>query len=184
MMHSEESLAAEFERLRRRPDAESAPPVLCEFTVDLPGDPEPYAERLRSVLSAAMGLGITEDFTEDDLPTDGVPDWFVAACSQDGDGAPDFARDGRAAYQAHTESRPWPLRNWLHRFDPDDDSRGWQWWDITRTGPSRVRIWVDGWGESFFGCQELRWAAYTAGARHVDGPAVQNRDVWAGERSA
>lgn len=149
--------------------------------MDLPGAPEPYAERLRSVLSAAVGLGITADFEEDELPTDGVPDWFVAACSQDGDGAPDFARSGRAAYQAYTGSRPWSLQDWLYRFDPADGSRGWEWWDITRAGPSRARIWVDSWGESFFGCQELRWAAYTAGALRIGGPAVRRFDMWVSE---
>ncbi|MDG9704422.1 hypothetical protein [Streptomyces sp. DH37] len=180
MMHSRESLEAERERLRRRPAAGSAPSVLSEFTVDLPGDPARYAERLRSVLSAAVELGATADFEEDELPVGGVPDWFVAVCSPDGGAAPDFATSGRAAYETHTQSRPWALQNWLYRFDPDDDSRGWEWWDLTQDGPSRVRIWVDSWGESFFGCQELRWAAYTAGALRVEGPVVRRSDAWAG----
>ncbi|MBN3930787.1 hypothetical protein IQ279_14270 [Streptomyces verrucosisporus] len=179
MMHSEESLEAEAERLRRRPAAESAPPVLSEFTVDLPGDPDRYAERLRSVLSAAVNLGIAADFEQEELPTEGVPGWFAAVCAPGGEGVPDFAGDGRGAYESHTQSRPWSLQNWLYRFDPDDDSRGWQWWDVTRAGPSHVHIWVDSWGESFFGCQELRWAAYTAGALRVDGPVVRRSSAWA-----
>ncbi|SEQ82830.1 hypothetical protein [Streptomyces radiopugnans] len=184
-MHSKESLEAEAERLRRRPAAESAPPVLCEFTVDLPGDPARYAGRLRSVLSAAVSLGAAADFEEEEeLPTEGVPGWFAAVCSPGGEGVPDFARDGRGAYGAHTGSRPWSLQNWLCRFDPDDDSRGWQWWDVTQSGPSRAHIWVDGWGESFFGCRELRWAAYTAGALRVEGPTVRRSDAWAQETPA
>lgn len=95
--------------------------------------------------------------------------------------APEFARNGRAAYMEHTGGRPWELQDWLYRFDPDDDSRGWEWWDVTRVGPSRVHIWVDSWGESFFGGQDLLWAAYTAGALHVEGPSIQRSAAWAAE---
>lgn len=45
-------------------------------------------------------------------------------------------------------------------------------------------MWVDSWGESFFGCQDLLWAAYVAGAVRVDGPAVQKSAVWSAERNA
>ncbi|GAB2984199.1 hypothetical protein GCM10023080_057530 [Streptomyces pseudoechinosporeus] len=131
------------------------------------------------MLSAAVGLGITSDFEDDILPVADVPDWFIAISSQDEKRAPDFAKYGRNAFTDQTEQPPWKLQNWLYRFDPDDDSRGWEWWDITPAGPSRVRVWVDSWGESFFGCQELRWASYTAGALRVGGPFVQESSMWA-----
>lgn len=181
MIHSVESLEAECERVANRPDADSAPPVLIEFTLDVPGDPAQYVKRLRSVLSVAVALGATADFEEESLPVDDFPDWFVAVSSADEAATPDFAKRGRDAFMVHTRSGPWELQNWLYRFDPDDDSRGWEWWDITVVGPGRVRVWVDSWGESFFGCQELRWAAYTAGALDVDGPAVQEADMWVAE---
>lgn len=179
MIHSNESLEAELERLQHRPGVDSAPPVLCEFIVDVSDAPAHYANRLRSVLSAAVGLGVNSDFEEEELPITDVPDWFIAISSQDEERAPDFARNGRNAYEDHTAQRPWELQDWLYRFDPDDDSRGWEWWDITPAGPSRVRVWVDSWGESFFGCQELRWASYTAGALRVEGPFVQESSMWA-----
>lgn len=181
MMHSSESLAGEFERLRHRPSAEAAPPVLSLFAVDTSGDSVEYVKRLRSVLSLALELGRTADFEADSLAVDDLPDWFVAVSSLDEERAPDFARNGRNGYMDHTAGRPWELQNWLYRFDPDDDSRGWQWWDVTQRGPSRVHVWVDSWGESFFGCQDLLWAAYTAGALHVDGPAVHRSAAWAAE---
>ncbi|NEC24584.1 hypothetical protein [Streptomyces parvus] len=57
--------------------------------------------------------------------------------------------------------------------DPDEDSRGWEWWDATVAGPSRVPVRVDSWGESSLGCQDLLWAVFTAGAVRVEGPMVQ-----------
>lgn len=35
--------------------------------------------------------------------------------------------------------------------------------------------------ESFFGCQDLLWAAYAAGALHVDGPTIKRSAAWAAE---
>nr|WP_109280925.1 hypothetical protein [Streptomyces orinoci] len=183
MMHSAESLEAELERLRRCPDVESAPPVLCEFSVEVAGDPAQYAQRLRSVLSAAVNLGATADFEEDTVPVDEVPDWFTAIGSTDDAQVPEFARSGRDAYTSYTGGNPWELQNWLYRFDSDDDSRGWEWWDITRAGRGKLHVWVDSWGEPSFGCQELRWAAYTAGAVWVEGPVVRGSEAWAGEES-
>lgn len=152
MMHSSESLADECQRLHRHPSAEAAPPILSRFIVDVSGDSAEYADRLRSILSPALRLGRTADFEADSVPVDDVPDWFVAVSSPDEELlVPGFASDGRDGYTDHTAGRPWELQNWLYRFDPDDDSRGWQWWDVTKVGPSRVHVWVDSWGESFFG---------------------------------
>ncbi|MER5275237.1 hypothetical protein ABT025_05710 [Streptomyces sp. NPDC002809] len=183
MMHSSDSLAAEFQRLRGRPGVESAPPVLSLFVVDVSGDAAAYEQRLRSILSPAVRLGATADFEQESLPVDDVPVWFAAVSSGDEERAPQFARAGHEGYVEHTGGgRPWEMQDWLYRFDPDEDSRGWEWWDATPAGPSRVHIWVDSWGESFFGCQELLWAAYTAGAVRVDGPTLQKSTVWSAER--
>ncbi|TYR66260.1 hypothetical protein [Streptomyces parvus] len=190
MMHTGDSLAAEHRRVRegrpvrQRPGADAAPPVLFLFVIDVSGDAAAYVERLRSVLAPAVRLGRTADFEQESLPVDEVPGWFAEVCAGPGSGgggggegeewAPWFARAGREAYAEHTGGGgPWDLQNWLYRFDPDEDSRGWEWWDATVAGPSRVHVRVDSWGESFFGCQDLLWAVFTAGAVRVEGPMVQ-----------
>ncbi|MGW1297013.1 hypothetical protein [Streptomyces sp. NPDC002533] len=187
MMHTSDSLAAELQRVRERPGADAAPPVLSLFVIDVSGDAAEYVERLRSVLVPAVRLGCTADFEQESLPVDDVPGWFAEVGSGSGDEerAPRFARAGREAYSEHTGGgRPWDLQDWLYRFDPDEDSRGWEWWDATVAGPSRVHVWVDSWGESFFGCQDLLWAAFTAGAVRVAGPTVRKAAVWHEERDA
>ncbi|CAM5242027.1 hypothetical protein [Streptomyces badius] len=185
MMHTSDSLAAELRRVRERPDTDAAPPVLSLFVIDVPGDAAAYVERLRSVLAPAVRLGCTADFEQESLPVDEVPGWFAAVGSGGEERVPQFARTGRGAYAEHTGGgRPWDLQDWLYRFDPDEDSRGWEWWDATVAGPSRVHVWVDSWGESFFGCQDLLWAAFTAGAVRVAGPTVQKAAVWSMERTS
>ncbi|MGW1980431.1 hypothetical protein [Streptomyces sp. NPDC001889] len=182
-MHTSDSLTAELQRLRDRPSADTAPPVLSLFVIDVSGNAAEYERRLRSALSPAVQLGSTADFDQESLPADGVPDWFAAVSSRNEEQSPQFAQAGRDGYAEHTGGgRPWELQDWLYRFDPDEDSRGWEWWDATQVGPSRVHIWVDSWGESFFGCQDLLWVAYTAGAVRVNGPAIEKSTVWAEER--
>ncbi|MFI2783770.1 hypothetical protein [Streptomyces sp. ALB3] len=183
MMHTSDSLAEEFRRLQERPSGDSAPPVLSLFVVDVSGDAAEYGQRLRSALAPAVRLGATADFEQESLPVDDVPVWFAAVSSRNEERAPQFARTGFEGYVEHTGGgRPWELQDWLYRFDPDEDSRGWEWWDATPAGSSLVHIWVDSWGESFFGCQELLWAAYTAGAVRVEGPVLQKLAVWSAER--
>lgn len=179
----------ELQRVREHPDADAAPPVLSLFVVDVSDDAAAYVERLRSVLEPAVRLGCTADFEAESLPVDDVPGWFAVVGSGAGSGdeerVPRFARAGREAYAEHTGGgRPWDLQNWLYRFDPDEDSRGWEWWDATVAGPSRVHVWVDSRGESFFGCQDLLWAAFAAGAVRVEGPTVRYASVWSAERNS
>ncbi|MFI7285136.1 hypothetical protein ACIBRY_00440 [Streptomyces anulatus] len=185
MTHTSYSLASELRRLRDRPSTDVAPPVLSLLVVDVSGGAAEYERRLRSVLSVAVRLGCTADFEQENLPVDGVPGWFAAVGSGSEERAPQFARAGRDGYVEHTGGgRPWELRDWLHRFAPDESSRGWEWWDAAQVGPSRVHIWVDSRGESLFGCQDLLWAAHAAGAIRVDGPAVHRSAVWSAERNA
>ncbi|MET7457361.1 hypothetical protein ABZT03_36960 [Streptomyces sp. NPDC005574] len=183
MIHSEESVAAELDRVRRRPAIESAPPVLAAFTVDVrEGTSEAYALRVRRVLSAALHLACTAEFDDEDLPTDEFPEWFTTASVRDGEvPSEEFVRHGRTAYADRSGGGPWSLQNWIYRFDPDEDSRGWEFWDIVGVGPSRLRVWVDSWGESFFGSLELLWLLYAAGATHVEGPEVLKAETWASE---
>jgi hypothetical protein len=182
MIHSEESVAAELDRVRQRPAADSAPPVLAVFTVDVAdGSSEAYAQRVRHVLSAALHLACTAEFDDEDLPADGFPDWFTAVCARSGEAPQGFALQGRSGYMDRSGGKPWSLQNWIYRFDPDEDSRGWEFWDAVPVGPARVRVWVDSWGESFFGSLELLWLLYTAGASRVEGPEVHKAVTWASE---
>ncbi|MQY15415.1 hypothetical protein SRB5_55970 [Streptomyces sp. RB5] len=157
MIHDEDTLAAELDRVRRRPPAGSAPPVPAAFTAEVSsGTPEEYAARVREVLAAVLELACTVEFGDEDLPEDTIPSWFVSASGD--------------TYSARTGGEPWSQQNWLFRFHPDEESRGWQFWDVVPAGPSQVRVLVDSWGESFFGSLELQWLLYAAGASGVKGP--------------
>ncbi|MFE5406113.1 hypothetical protein ACFQ9Z_33030 [Streptomyces sp. NPDC056580] len=183
MIHSEESVTAELERVRQRPGVQSAPPVLAVFTVDVAeGSTEAYAQRVRDVLSVVLQLACTAEFDDEDLPVGEFPEWFTEISTPDGETRQEFARDGRAAFLAKSgKANPWRLQNWIHRFHTDEESRGWEFWDVTPVGPARVHVWVDSWGEPFFGSLELLWLLYTAGAAHVEGSEVHKAGSWASE---
>lgn len=184
MLHDVESVGRERQRVAERPAADSAPPVLALFeaTVAVPADA--YAGRLRAVLDPALGVALTESFDEESLPDGAIPEWFRTVGEDGEDGgaaAPEFARDGRARYRTEVEEGNWNIQDWLFQFDPGSEFRGWAWWDATRIGENLVRVWVDSWGESFFGCDELRWLLFTAGAQSVSGPRVVKAAEWIGE---
>ncbi|MET9499922.1 hypothetical protein [Streptomyces sp. NPDC006552] len=182
MIHSEESVAAELDRVRQRPTADVAPPALAAFTAELTQPFPDYADRVREVLAAALYLASTAEFDDEDLPTDRFPEWFARVSSRNGEPPAEFARDGRAAFLERSgKQNPWSLQNWIYRFDPDEESRGWEFWDIAQTGTSQARIWVDSWGESSFGSLDLLWLLYTAGAARVEGPQVHKPAVWVSE---
>ncbi|MEU6994514.1 hypothetical protein ABZ953_28135 [Streptomyces sp. NPDC046465] len=179
MLHETEDIERERLRVARRPAAHNAPPVLSWFDVTptVPGDA--YEGRLRSVLDAALGLALSADFTEEDLPVAAVPEWFTDVSGRPlSADAPEFARRGRERYAAAIRGGSWELQGWLHEFDPDSESRGWAWWDLTHSADGTVRIWADTWGESFFACDELRWLAYVAGGESVSGPYLARVDAW------
>lgn len=183
MIHDVDSVEMELTRLRERPDPALVPPVLSVFTVELQDQSVGFRDRLTSVLDVALQLGITEEFEDEDLPTGDLPDWFVEVSSQDSARAPIFARRGREQYLHYVASGPWPLQDWLYRFCPEEDSRGWSWWDITHDSRGSLHVWVDSWGEDFFGCDDLRWLAYTAGAKELSGPHLARPEEWANEIS-
>lgn len=179
MFHDVDSVSLELGRLQHRPEESEAPPVLSVFEVSTEGNSQSYLERLRSPIATGLKLGTTAEFSDDDLPTDGLPSWFLDVSDDRITEAPDFARHGRDRYLELPGGEPWDVQEWLFRFDPDDETRGWAWWDATTDGDSRARIWVDSWGESFFGCGDLRWVAFTAGAREVSGPHLARPAEWA-----
>ncbi|MER5759026.1 hypothetical protein [Streptomyces sp. NPDC002082] len=185
MLHPIEDLEAERSRASLRPESAAAPPVLAHVELAVDGDPARYASRLRGVLDAVLHIAATEDFdADDDLPAGTVPGWFSAVCR--GGGSPEpFAAEGRDRYTEWTGGAPWALQNWLSRFDPDLEVRGWAWWDLTAapTGNGVLRLWVDTWGEPSFAWEDLRWLAFVAGARTVANPVLVKPEAWAGELS-
>lgn len=141
-------------------------------------DPQEYLRRTRAVLSAALDLALTESFDNDDLPTGGIPEWFTAVSGALGAEITEFSRRGKDRYHTAVNDKSWDLQWWLFEFDPDNEFRGWSWWDATQAGEQQVHVWTDSWGESFFACDELRWLLYTAGAEEVSGPFLAGTSEW------
>ncbi|MEU8679938.1 hypothetical protein [Streptomyces sp. NPDC048611] len=187
MLHEIDDLRRERQRVEARPSPEEAPPVLAVFAVATSADPRDYIRRVRSVLSAALDLAVSESFADEDLPTAGIPAWFAAVSGAPGGRIPEFSRHGRDRYRTAVNGKPWDLQWWLFEFAPDNEFRGWAWWDVTQTDvpqaaeERRVRVWVDSWGESFFACDEFRWLLHTAGADEVSGPSLADASEWVRE---
>jgi hypothetical protein len=166
--------------------ADSMPQYLAEFGMDMPPglaclEVEPsipadvYADRIRSVLTAALEI-LLADRLRDRVAQESLPAWFRA-----GDATSDA---GRRNYEAHVGEPGWRLDDWLSRFDPDLDVRGWEWWDMTQPpGRDSVRVWVDPRGEVFFAHLDLLWLCYSAGAVSVSRPELVETPVWLGEPS-
>ncbi len=185
MLHEIEDLENERGRVSHRPEADSAPPVLGFFDITVDGDPVRYADRLRGVMDATLRIAATESFDDADLPVDALPEWYRDIC-RGGTSPEPFAAQGRDRYAERTGSGPWDLQDWLSRFDPDLEVRGWAWWDLTRpdAGGDRLRLWTDTWGEPFFSWEDLRWLLYACGARTVADPVLTKPQAWAAEAPA
>ncbi|WP_419995968.1 hypothetical protein [Streptomyces boninensis] len=178
MFHEVQDIIAERRRLHARPAVDQVPPVLGTFIVQVDTNPAVYGARARSVLDAAYKIAETTDFDESPLPTTGIPSWF-AQVSQDGSEAvPPFAAQGRDVYLRDHGDAVWSLQGWLYQFEPEESARGWAWWDMTQTSADQVCVWVDTWGESFIGSQDIRWLLCTAGARSVSEYALVKSDGW------
>jgi hypothetical protein len=193
VLHEVEGVERELARVSGRPEQDPGTPVLTQLTVtpdeDTPAAPEEYAARLREVLSAVYLLAAREDFDEDEVPVDTLPPWFVGISTPETATTPGplppFAVRGSRSYTQRTGDTPWRIQDWLSRFDPELESRGWDFWDVTQASDdrSRLHVWLDTWGEPFFAWEELRWLLHTCGARTVSDPAVTDTGSWAREAS-
>ncbi|MER7307050.1 hypothetical protein [Streptomyces griseoluteus] len=78
---------------------------------------------------------------------------------------------------------PWEIQDWLFRFDPELEARGWEFWDLTRAadGSGRLNLWLDTWGEPMFSWEEPCWLLYACGAQAVTDPVVVGSGSWAAE---
>ncbi|MET8948773.1 hypothetical protein ABZX30_35970 [Streptomyces sp. NPDC004542] len=160
MLHDIQDSERELLRLSRRPVPEGVPPVLSAFDVRTNRPVVEFGTRMRAVLDAALRLALSQIFDGEDLPVDLVPDWFVAA-----------SRGGRGGREGG-----WELQSCLYQFDPENEFRGWVWWDLAETGDGVARVWVDSWGEVFFGCDDFRWLAHVCGGEEATGPSLVSAD--------
>ncbi|GAA3013801.1 hypothetical protein GCM10020229_26340 [Kitasatospora albolonga] len=184
LSEEEEALLDERDRIDSRPGDDPAPPPgLSRFLIELDGSAEEYAARLRAVLGAALDRSVLEGRIDSQVVPRPVPAWFTAACAGDGP-VPDFARAGASHYTEAGHGNGWSLDNWLWRFELDCPFRTWSWWDVTHTAPGTLSLWLDAHGEDAFAADDLRWAAYTAGARTVTGPTHHRLPAWRAEPSA
>ncbi|MFG2297744.1 hypothetical protein [Streptomyces sp. NPDC048603] len=186
MLHEIEGVEAEAARVAGRPEAAAGTPVLARFEVEPDGPAGEFAARVREVLGAVYGIAAEADFDSDDeLPVDTLPAWFTGVC-RGGAGTEDFAAAGRDRFTAAYDGCvPWEVQGWLARFDPEEEARGWAFWDLTHSPevPGRLRLWVDSRGEPMFSWEELRFLLYTAGARSVQHPSVLDTGAWEAEES-
>ncbi|MDX6741325.1 hypothetical protein [Actinocorallia sp. A-T 12471] len=149
--------------------------------MEISGNVDAYANRVRSALVAGVGLAGSGAFVADELPMSGIPDWLSRTNSLSGEqsGRPFDAAEGVRRYIEHREEDAWPLDEWLWGFEPG--VRQWSWWDLTAAGANVVQIWVDSRSEPVFQCEDIRWIAYLAGARAVVGPILLPSQVWIGQ---
>ncbi|MEU9187963.1 hypothetical protein AB0D14_26165 [Streptomyces sp. NPDC048484] len=185
MIHEIEGVERELGRVSSRPEIDLGTPILTYVELTPSGDPEAYSGRLRDVLAAVFDLAVRPGFDEDEVPVDTIPEWFVRAC-EDGAAVDSFVAEGQARHRELNSVGPWRIQDWLSRFDPELENRGWAFWDLTRSPDDsrRLRLWLDTWGEPFFAWEELRWLAYTCGAASVANPMVVKSEQWAREQSA
>lgn len=178
MLHDIDGVEEERSRVLERPEISAAPPLLAFVELEVRGDLTYYASRLRSVLGAVYDIAAREDFDEE-LPTGSIPSWFVGACQGEGS-TETFAHEGSQRYTEQTSDDAWEIQDWLSRFDPELEARGWGFWDLTHspTSTDRLRVWLDTWGEPFFAWEELRWLLYTCGAHSVATPTLVKPHAW------
>lgn len=183
MWHDVEDLVAERQRAHERPEPSPDVPYLDALDVELDVDPQVYAANIRAVIRTALGVAV-EFAGKEELPLANIPSWFVLASTPGHFDAPDFALSGRDHYLRHAGTgKGWGIQDWLSRLEPDDSMRGWAWWDLTRSGDGRLRIWINAEGEAHYSHLDLLWLAYLSGARQVAYPQGLSAEDWAREES-
>ncbi|MGV9663751.1 hypothetical protein [Nocardia niigatensis] len=147
--------------------------LLAMFLVHPAVPSDVYVERLRELISAAIGIAEVTDFDEaDSIPLDPLPGWFRRLSDP-------TSREGVRRYAEADLGDPWDPEEWISCFDPD--LRRWSWWDVA-IWEEGVAVWVDTIGEAHIPHGELLWALYVAGARKVDPLVMEYAEVWSGEK--
>lgn len=161
---------AEIARVAKRPEVSPDGP-LSVFYIEVDGwnEVEACGRRLRELVEAGVKAGLSGGFKAEMVSEADVPSW-----------AADAWVEAAPLYAAHRGDEEWTIQDFLYSFEPGQ--RTWSWWDVTGASGNIVCMWIDSMGEAVYGCEELRWMAYVAGARSVVGPLL--RDVREWEQSA
>ncbi|MEU5945350.1 hypothetical protein ABZ793_07280 [Micromonospora sp. NPDC047465] len=130
---------------------------------------EVFGRRLRELVRAGVKAGLEADFKAETISETDVPAW-----------AADAWAEAAPRYAAHRGDEEWAVQDLLYSFEPGQ--RTWSWWDVTLAFGNIVCVWIDSHEEAVYGCEELRWMVYVAGARSVVGPLLREVGEW--ERSA
>ncbi|MFE2956579.1 hypothetical protein [Nocardia tengchongensis] len=176
-----EELKAERSHVFSKPMNAPHGMLLGRFNVNVDGDADDYARRLRAVMHAALDIAADPEFDNmEELPTRDIPGWFVGVTG--GAGSPmDLATRGVRQYTKDRDEPAWNLQEWLFTFDPQN--RSWFWWDITYLGGGVVNIWVDTHSEPIVGNEQLYWLAYACGASSVGHMTLESAEVCESEPS-
>ncbi|WP_330298684.1 hypothetical protein [Streptomyces sp. NBC_00503] len=162
--------SAELARIVSRPDV-FPNDLLSAFYIEVEAwnEAEAFGRRLRELVRAGVKAELEADFKAETISEADVPAW-----------AADAWNHAAARYAAHRGDEEWTVQDLLYSFEPGQ--RAWSWWDVTAVSGNTVCMWIDSEEEPVFGCEELRWMAYAAGARSVVGPLLREAGEW--ERSA
>jgi hypothetical protein len=160
----------ELARIANRPEA-FPDGLLSVFYIEVEAwnEAEAFGRRLRELAAAGVKAALEADFGAETISEADVPAW-----------AADAWAEAATRYAAHRGDEEWTVQDLLYSFDPGQ--RAWSWWDVTVVSGNIVSMWVDSREEAVYGCEELRWMAYAAGARSVVGPLLREAGEW--ERSA
>lgn len=166
-----QSAHSELDRVFLRPTTRP-PGVLSVFYAEVAAwnEAEGFGRRLRELVFAGVKAGLEGDFESDSLPETDLPEW-----------APEGWQAAAARYAALGDEEAWTVQDVLFAFDPKQ--REWSWWDVTQQAGNIVSIWVDSAEEAVYGCEELRWMIYAAGARSLVGPLLRDPTEWEQQRS-
>ncbi|MBK5992528.1 hypothetical protein ACFCXC_34245 [Streptomyces microflavus] len=158
--------SSEVARIINRPDT-FPDGLLSVFYIEVEtwNDAEAFGRRLRELVGAGVKAGLEADFKSETISEADVPAWAAGAWAE---AAPRYA--------AHRGDEEWTVQDFLYSFEPGQ--RSWSWWDVTALSGNVVSIWIDSRGEPVYGCEELRWMAYAAGARSVVGPLLRGAKEW------
>jgi hypothetical protein len=126
---------------------------------------ETFGRRLRELVKTGVKAELEADFEAEAISEEGMPPWAADAWAA---AAPRYA-----AHRGHEE---WTVQDFLYSFEPGQ--RAWCWWDVTGAMGDIVCLWIDSREEAVYGCEELRWMAYAAGARSVVGPLLREAEEW------
>ncbi|MFJ8002710.1 hypothetical protein ACIQ7D_37395 [Streptomyces sp. NPDC096310] len=160
----------ELVRIANRPDV-FPDGMLSVFYIEVEAwnEAETFGRRLRELVGAGVKTGLDADFESETISEVDVPAW-----------AADAWAEAAPRYAAHRGDEEWTVQDFLYSFEPGH--RTWSWWDLTAVSGNIVCMWIDSQGEAVYGCEELRWMVYAAGARSMVGPLLCEAEEW--ERSA